>query len=197
MTAMTISEAEHIIDIFAAALQRKQPPTNGENEKNFYLDRYRHHLPISILQGYDFFQLDVALKLRLANMFLFFEGRNDFDEQFAKEKRLCTLPLLALTQFIPDDLMSKFKYLAELLKTIPRESAEFRKYEQPIWKEYCAQTEWFINDKKFLSLETSESFAAYCRGIGAKDAIYWQKIYTHLNLEYTSSSPEGNKLVRI
>jgi hypothetical protein len=29
------------------------------------------------------------------------------------------------------------------------------------------------------------------------DHIYWQKIYTRLSLEYTSSAPKGNDPVRI
>ena len=197
MATMTISEAEHIIDILAAALQKEQPPSNGENEKNYYWNRYRHHLPISILQGHDVFQIDIALKLRIANMFLFLVERNDFEEQFAKEMKICTLPVLALNRFIPDDLLAKFKYLAELSKTVPRDSFEFRKCERPILEEDYAHTEWFIGDKKFRSLETSESFGAYCRSIGANDPIYWQKIYTHLSLEYTSSAPKKNSPVRI
>ena len=194
MATMTISEAEHIIDVFATALQKERPP---KNEENFYWKRYRHHLPLSILQGYDVFQFDIALKLRIANMFLFFEGKNDFEEQFAKEIRICTLPSASLIMFIPDDLLAKFKYLAELSKTLSRESSEFRKYERPILEEDRAHTEWFISNEKFRSLETSESFGAYCRRIGANDPIYWQKIYTRLSLEYTSSSPKGNKSVRV
>jgi len=195
MATMTISEAEHIIDILAAALQKEQPHSNIKNEKNYYWNRYCNHLPISILQGYDFFQIDIALKLRIANMFLLLERRDDFEEKFAKEIRICTLPILS--RFIPDDLMAKFKFLAELSKTLPRSSSEFRKCERPILEEDYAHTDWFISDKKFSSLETSESFGAFCRSIGANDPIYWQKIYTHLGLEYTSSAAKGNSPVRI
>jgi hypothetical protein len=41
-------------------------------------------------------------------------------------------------------------------------------------------------------LETPESFGNYCKHIGVNDPIYWQKIYTRLDLEYTSTSPRGN-----
>jgi hypothetical protein len=143
------------------------------------------------------FQIDIALKLRIANWFLFVAEENDFEEKFKEVIKTCTLPILTLTMFIPDDLMAKFKYLAELSKTLPRDSSEFRKCERPIMEEYAAHTEWFINDKKFRSLETSESFGAYCRSIGVNDHIYWQKIYTRLSLEYTSSAPKGNDPVRI
>jgi hypothetical protein len=197
MATMTISEAENIIDVFAAALQKQQPPINGENEDNYYWKRYRNHLPLSILQGYDVFRFDIALKLRIANMFLILEGRIGFEEKFEKVIRICTLPGAALVRFIPDDLLAKFKYLAELSKTLSRVSPEFRKHERPIMEEDTAHTEWFVSNEKFRSLETSESFGAYCRRIGANDPIYWQKIYTHLSLEYTSSAPKGNKPVRI
>jgi hypothetical protein len=50
-------------------------------------------------------------------------------------------------------------------------------------------------DKRFASLETSSSFADYCRSVGAKDPLYWQKIYTRIGLEYTAESPRGNQPV--
>jgi hypothetical protein len=62
------------------------------------------------------FQIDIALKLRIANWFLFVAEENDFEEKFKEVIKTCTLPILTLTMFIPDDLMAKFKYLAELSK---------------------------------------------------------------------------------
>ncbi len=193
---MTISEAEHIIDIFAEALQKEQPNIKGAKEESYYWKHYRYYLPRSILQGYDVFQFDIALKLRIANRYLFYANRNNFEELFAKEIKLCKLPIAALGRFIPDALLAKLKHLAELSNKLPRKSPEFRKYEWPIMGEVDAHEEWFITNKEFLSLETSESFGAYCRHIGANNPIYWQNIYTHLNLEYTTNSPKGNKPVR-
>ena len=188
---MTISEAEHVIDIAIKALERTS--SNGGNKRNHYWDYY--YKPISTLQGYDVFQIAIALKLRLANMFLFLSERNDFEEKFAEVIRFCTPPFLGLRHFIPDDLMAKLEQLAELSKTLPRYSPEFLKRELPIMREVTAFTEWPLKDKKFLSLETSESFGDYCKSIGAKDPIYWQKIYTRIGLEYTSTSPNGNSPV--
>ena len=193
MATMTILEAEHVIDIVAAVLQDR-PSSNGEDKRNRYWDYY--HTPISALQGYDVFQIDIAIKLRIANMFLFLAGRNDFEEQFAEEIRTCRLPILPLSNFIPDDLMAKLKQLAELSQTLPRNSPEFLKREIPVMREVTACTEWFLKDKKFLSLETSESFGDYCKSVGSQDPIYWQKIYTRIGLEYTSQSPKGNCPVR-
>jgi hypothetical protein len=188
MATMTISEAEHIIDILAAALQKKQPPNNGENEKGHFWNLYHNHSPLSALQGYRLPQFNAALKLRIANMFLFLTGRNDFEERFTAEIRMCMLPTAPLALFIPDDLIAKLKQLAELSKILQRTSPEFRKHELPVMREINAFEESYWE----FSYETSESFGDYCRSIGVEDPIYWQKIYTRLGLEYTSSSPRGN-----
>ena len=52
MATMTISEAEHIINITVAALLEEQTSSNGEDQKNHFLEYYCHK-PISTLQGYD------------------------------------------------------------------------------------------------------------------------------------------------
>jgi hypothetical protein len=122
-------------------------------------------------------------------MFLFLAGKNDFEERFAEEIKICKLPLLPLSLFIPDDLMAKLEQLAELSKTLPRDSPEFLKRELPVTRELSAfEKEW----PKFLSLEMTSSFGEYCRCIGVNDPIYWQKVYTRIGIEYTSTSPKGN-----
>ena len=189
MATMTISEAEHIINITVAALLEEQTSSNGEDQKNHFLEYYCHK-PISTLQGYDVFQIDIALKLRLANMFLFLAEKNDFKERFAEEIKICTLPRLSLCKFIPDDLMTKLEQLNELSKTLPQDSPEFLKRNLPVTGELLAFKE--RKDKKLLSLETASSFGEYCRCVGANDPIYWQKIYTRIGIEYTSTSPKGN-----
>ena len=191
MATMTISEAEHIINITVAALLEEQTSSNGEDQKNHFLEYYCHK-PISTLQGYDVFQIDIALKLRLANMFLFLAEKNGFKERFAEEIRICTLPILPLRMFIPDDLMAKLEQLTKLSKTLPQDSPEFMKRKLPVIRELAAFKEWPLKDKKFLSLETSASFGEYCRCVGANDPIYWQKVYTRIGIEYTSTSPKGN-----
>lgn len=195
MTTMTISEAEHIIDIVCTALLQERTSSSGGDERKHYWDYY--HKPISILQGYDVFQIGIALNLRIANMFLFLSERNDFEEQFAEAIKACGFPFLELSMCIPDDLMTKLEQLAKLSKTLPRNSPEFLKQELPVMQEVTAIKEGFLKDKNFLALETSESFGNYCKSIGSKDPIYWQKIYTRIGLEYTSSSPKGNDPVSL
>ena len=189
MATMTISEAEHIIDIVATALIGDVTSSNGEKKRGHFCSCYE---PISVLQGYDIFQIDIALKLRIANMFLFFADRSDFEEQFAEVIRTFRLPFGRLCYFIPDDLMVKLEQLDVLSKTLSRDSLEFLKREQTVNKEVSTYDGWFLKDEKFLSLDTSQSFGDYCRSLGARDPIYWQKIYTHLGLEYTSTAPKGN-----
>jgi len=187
MATMTISEAEHVIDIVVAVLLQEPTTSKGEDKRSCYWHNYTR---LSILQGYDVFQIDTALKLRLANMFLFLAKENDFEEKFTKEIRICTLPAPALSLFIPDDLMAKYEQLDKLSKTLSRDSLEFLERETSINEEFVA----FRNGwrKKLLPLETASSFGKYCRCVGANDPIYWQKVYTRIGIEYTSTSPKGN-----
>lgn len=188
MATMTISEAEHIIDVVCAALSDERIFSSSGDEPFGYW-----YKPISILQGYDLPQINAALKLRIANMFLFLIQRADFNERFTEELRIGILPIAPLGLFIPDYLIAKLKQLDELSKTVPRNSPEFRKHERSLRNEIYA----IEGPHMEFSYETSESFGAFCRSIGANDPIYWQKIYTHLGLEYTSSAPKGNSPVRI
>ena len=184
MATMTISEAEYIIDVVVEALADEHVSSSVYNRLHYW-DCYK---PISTLKGYSLPQINTALKLRLANMFLFLAKRNGFEEQFAEEIRICTLPAAALAQFVPDALMRKLKHLAQLSKTLPRHSPEFESHECTVREELAGIDESIMK----FDYETSESFADYCRNIGVNDPIYWQKIYTRLGLEYTSSSPRGN-----
>ncbi|MCX5717391.1 MAG: hypothetical protein NTW44_03600 [Nitrospirae bacterium] len=189
MATMTIEEAEHIIGIVATALIGDGTSSNGEKKRGHFC---RHYEPISILQGYDIFQIDIALKLRLANWFLFHADRSDFEEQFAEDMMCCRLPFGSLSYFIPYDLIAKLEQLDVLSKTLSRDSLEFLKREQTVNREVSAYDRWILENEKFLSLETTQSFGDFCKSIGATDPIYWQKIYTRLGLEYTSSAPKGN-----
>jgi hypothetical protein len=40
--------------------------------------------------------------------------------------------------------------------------------------------------------DTPSSFRDYCKYIGSKDPLYWQKIYTRLGMPYTRGCPQGN-----
>ena len=48
------------------------------------------------------------------------------------------------------------------------------------------------NSPFYGKLETAESFAEYCKAVGVKDPLYWQKIYMRIGLDYTPESPQGN-----
>lgn len=125
----------------------------------------RGRIPVSALQGYDIFEICRAHKLQIANEFLLLVGRDDFEQRFAEGVELYDrIPLHLTMVVVPDN---------ELDATVPRHVFDFQ-------------------DRRFLSEETPSSFAAFCRTLGAQNPIYWQQVYTRLNLEYTSTSPRGN-----
>ena len=64
---MTISEAEHILDILWSALESSD---------------------CSRLKAYDLLQIDTALKLRIAEEYLFSRSKDTFEEQFASGLKL-------------------------------------------------------------------------------------------------------------
>jgi hypothetical protein len=171
---MTISEAEQIINIVCKALQRKS--------------QHNYH-PISSLKGYDVFQIDSALKLRIANEFLCLSGRPDFEEKFSEWIKLAeSVPLLIEDLFVLDEELEK-------LNNLPRISTKYKTLNMDISP--CPLDESMnFKDKRFASLETMSSFGDYCRHVGSKDPLFWQKIYTRIKLEHTSISPQGNTPVQ-
>ena len=93
-TTMTISEAEHILDIVSVALQDDSHPFG------------RH--PISSLKGYDMFSILTALKLRIANEFLQLIHRAHFEKQFADGLKLYdSIPWQIMSSFVEDDQVGK------------------------------------------------------------------------------------------
>ncbi len=168
---MTISEAEHILEIVSLALQERSYP--------------RFH-PTSALQGHDVFQIDTALKLRIANEFLILSGRQDFDQEFEKSLRSYgNIPLMILSSFVDDEKMAR-------LKDLEPGTLQFQQVIIEIMPTPIDSREMRFKDDRFNELETIESFGNYCRGIGSNDPLFWQKIYTYLGLAYTTASPEGN-----
>jgi len=131
------------------------------------------HHPVSALKGYDIYQICIALKLRIANEFLSLVGRGDFEERFADGLKLYdSIPWQIMMHFVPDDQVDSMR--AEgVFNPIDRSTMTFK-------------------DKRLASDETGSSFGDYCKSIGSKDPIYWQKIYARIGLEYTSKSPKGN-----
>src|SRR5882757_5337231 len=90
-TTTTIQEAERILDIVSAALQEASHPH-----------------PVSALQGYDIFDICIALKLRIANEFLLLSRRPDFDARFSEGLRLYqSLPWQVMSSFVADDQLGQ------------------------------------------------------------------------------------------
>jgi len=149
--AMALSEAQGIADIVFAALQ----DTN-----------HRHH-PVSLLRGYDIFQIDKAFKLLLANEFLLFAGREDFEQRWRQSVEFWSPGLSHITRFVYDDQAD-----ADSPKRV-----------------------WDFFDPSFLTLENMASFARFCESVGASDPLYWQKVYTRIGARYTAYCPQGNSAV--
>ena len=190
MPPMTIEEAEHIIDIVAAALVKTSPLMQICNTNSLL----KHFQPLSDLKGYDMFQIDIALKLRIANTFLYLSGRTNFEEEFAKEVRICTFPILGMNFFVPDELFERMnKFVKSSDKSSLSREEQFREHD--LFKETMPLTEFFIENKEWLARETGDSFGKYCISVGANDPLYWQKIYTRLGLEYTTGAPRRNFVV--
>jgi hypothetical protein len=135
-------------------------------------DTSHRHYPVSSLKGYDIYQIYTALKLRIANELLHLAHRVDFDEQFADRLKLhAGLPWLIM-RFVPDDQVDSITAVG-VFNPIDPSTMTFK-------------------DDRLSYEETGSSFGDYCKSVGSKDPIYWQKIYTRLGLEYTSRSPKGN-----
>jgi hypothetical protein len=133
--------------------------------------RGHFHHPVSALKGYDIVGICAAFNLLVANEFLLYADREVFEEKVGEEKfaagvRLYeTGPLNVVgSKFVADDQVDVL----------------------------VAKHAFKFDDQRFLSQETASSFAEYCRRLGADDPLYWQKVYSRLELEYTSDSPRGN-----
>lgn len=141
----------------------------------------------STLLGHDVFQVDKALKLRIANDLLVINAIDRPIEEFnTRCDEWASVPLQILTQFAPDAELDE-------LQKIPVGS-----------REYAAKTVEIMpspldsdgfKDSRVASLETLPSFGAFCKQVGVKGPMYWQKIYTRLELAYTTSSPRANNPV--
>lgn len=197
LSTMTIEEAENILEVVGDALQK---------ERQFLV------LPMSLLQGFDLIQLDRALKLRIAGTFLLFSDSEMGDEEFIEQvEKWASLPLHVATSFVPDQEIQEHDIerehiLTELEKLRAERGADSRDY---ILKELELRAlELELRPARSLfdpatgeldaplgELETATSFAEYCRSLGTENPLYWEMIYSRIGLEYTSSSPRGNRRV--
>ena len=95
MGTMTVSEACYVVfDVLAPALLAKR---EGHVRK-----------PVSALKGYDLVEIDLALKLVVANEFLLLTGRNDFEKKFAEGVKAYTVPVAGLLLFVADDQVDDY-----------------------------------------------------------------------------------------
>lgn len=142
------------------------------------LDTSHCRHPVSALQGHDIYSILTAAKLCIAKEFMVLSWQQDFEKQFADGVALYAgLPGVLALNFVPDHQVDiTFPDFPEyVFDTIDPSSRMYK-------------------DERLASEETATSFGDYCRSIGTDDPIYWQKIYTRLGLEYTSTSPKGNTL---
>lgn len=172
---MTISQAEEIIDLISAVLQSESTQP------------YR---PVSLLKGYDIVQIDAALKLRLANQFLYLSGNPDFENKFgAAVQAYAGIPFHIASMFVPDESLVK-------LDTLPVGSREYMRQKIESWPSPLDES-MRLKDERLASVETPSSFADYCKQLGTEDPLYWQKVYTRIGLEYTTKSPRGSAPVDV
>ena len=135
--------------------------------------RGHHHHPVSALREYDIVQICTAFNLVVANEFLLAKltarQDDDFEREFSETMKWYECGPLHVVgpTFVADDEVDAL----------------------------VAKPAFDIDDPRFLSQEPPSSFAKYCKSVGADDPNYWQKIYTRLGLEYTSTSPVGNEPV--
>jgi len=129
-------------------------------------DTSHRHRPVSALKGYDIYRICTALKLRIANEFLVLAGRDDCDEKFADGLKLYdSVPWQVMRSFAPDDQIDSLH--AEMVFN-PIDTATMR-----------------FKDQRLASEETPSSFGDYCKSVGSKDPVYWEKIYARLGLVYS------------
>ncbi len=170
-STMTIREAEEILDITSSALQDESDP-------------YYHRA--SLLKGYDVFQIDKTLKLRIANEFLYFADRDDGDEKFAEGLNTYSGIAFSIpTLFVPDDQLARLEQLSP-------DSPDLFKTKLAI-SPSMLDSDGNFKDSRLASLETTDSFGNFCRSIGASDPNYWKKVYERIGLEHMATSPPGNE----
>lgn len=85
--AMTIQEAEKILDVLSTALQQTG----------------HYHKPLSSLQGYDLRDICIVLKVRTAREYLHMAQGNGSEQSFLESLKLYDGILWSLSVFVPDD----------------------------------------------------------------------------------------------
>jgi hypothetical protein len=159
---LTPETAEPILDIVSVALQRDELP----------------FIPRSALRGHDVYEIDTALKLRIANEFLWLAHKGREAEIEARAEQWGAIPYHVAMQVVDDEKLIPFRRLEK----------DSREYLQLLVEVSPVTTA----DERINSLEMLSSFAKFCRHVGALDPLYWQRIYTRLDLPYGKGCPSGN-----
>ena len=125
----------------------------------------------SVLQGFTMFDVIAALRLRIANEFLASADQPDGEAQFQ-----ANLMLYDRTRY---SIASAFQ---DYHNHNPLDSRIFG----------ALKANTFELNPVFRACGTCRGFAEFCKTVGPNEPSYWQIIYRHCNLAYTSDSPQGN-----
>lgn len=169
--SMTLDRAEQIFQTVVAATTPQPRPIVR---------------PLSDLGVCSFDEITIAMKLRLACEYQHCASDPSAAADFPKRVETYDVFSLGLrSAFVPD---AKFAKLAQF-----RPGSEEAKMEAICLASSCRDK----SDPEYqnwLNQETIPSFANFCRHTGADDPLYWQKVYSHLGLQYGPSSPRGNRV---
>jgi hypothetical protein len=163
---MNLDKAREIVDVFGKALEGKNTtlPVRRKSE----------------LKGYPLLEIDTACKLIIAVKFLEFTGKQECDDLFKKVVGHFGFSIYSLfTLFVEDDEFNE-------LNKMDRISSDFKKRIGILMSKGVDESNLIY--QQFLRFESMESFGNFCHHIGPDDPLYWQKIYTHLNLPYNDES---------
>jgi len=176
VNTMTIKKANFILDVIC---DENLDKTSREDHQIFAIG------------GYNEFQVNIALKLNIANEFLLlsqiFEKDDELEKAFSNA--------LSNYEHLYLDILEDFGTIYEiddLYETDP-DSIEFKQILTNIRHRQTGlvNKDGVLFDKD--SIESLTSFGNYCKLLGVKDPDYWQKIYNRLGLDYTTSCPNGNE----
>ena len=164
---MTLKEAEkisnYVTDIFA------QKPRN-------------EFLRESQLRGYSFpdihhaYALVIALRRQLGA----------YDPKLKHESQKYADLAAGLVASFPMSVMPDEG--ANRLAPISKNSAEHKK---EFVKTVIAQGDKWHSNLAWAKLESLDSFNQFCWTLDPEDTLYWQNVYTHLELPYDADSPKG------
>jgi hypothetical protein len=164
---MNLDKAQEIVKVVSEAIEGKKTTLQVRRKSD--------------LKGFTISEIDTACKLITAWSYLEFTGTPEDAALFKKVVDNYGFILIGFFMTFQED-----KECDELEK-MDRSTMKYKRKLATL----VARSTWENNPeyKKFLELESIESFGNFCRHVGRDDPIYWQKIYTHLGLRYDPDSP--------